>query len=131
MNARTPALLLFLSTLLIALVYGALLFTPPTSFTNLLLAIGISGASTSVMAFGLPRHSRRARNVVAVTLGLTFLLTTAGFAFALRASAPTAASRLLLGLPAGAAVLIYVVGMLPLIVLPIVYAFTFDKSRPQ
>ncbi len=131
MTARTPAMLLFTSILLIALVYIVSIFHAPTPATNVLLAIGISGASTSVMAFGLPQRSRRGRSIVAVTLGLTFLLTAAGFIFALRAAAPNAQTRLLLGLPAGAAAIIYGVGMLPLIVLPIVYAFTYEDTRPQ
>jgi hypothetical protein len=37
-------------------------------------------------------------------------------------------SRLWLGLPARAAIVIYVVGLLPIFVLPIAYALTFDTQ---
>jgi hypothetical protein len=42
--------------------------------------------------------------------------------------AVTPDSRLWLGLPQGAAIILYIVGFLPLLVLPMAYAVTFDKT---
>jgi hypothetical protein len=38
----------------------------------------------------------------------------------------TAESRLFLGLPAGAAIVVYGIGLLPLVILPVAYALTFS-----
>jgi hypothetical protein len=47
----------------------------------------------------------------------------------LLAPAPGPGARLLFGLPLPAAIVVYGVGIVPLLVLPIVYARTFDESR--
>ncbi len=58
---------------------------------------------------------------------LVFLLVTGGFLLALGLPAESADARLWLGLPARAAVVLYGTGLLPLFVLPLVYAFTFES----
>jgi hypothetical protein len=49
-----------------------------------------------------------------------------GFAAALVLQTPGESPRLFLGLPAGAAVVLIGIGLLPLLVLPIAYALTFE-----
>ena len=36
--------------------------------------------------------------------------------------------RLYLGLPSGAAIILYIVGLLPMVVLPLAYALTFEQT---
>lgn len=57
-----------------------------------------------------------------------FISLAGGFSLALAAPAVTPDAKLWLGLPEGAAVILYVVGLLPLLVLPVAYARTFDKT---
>ena len=126
---RIAALLMFLSMGIIACIYAIAWFHPIGDVLAMVLAGAVALATTSVMAFALPRRARRARILMATTLVFTFLVVFAGFCIAILAGTPAAAARLFGGLPAGAAAVIYIVGFVPLIVLPIVYAFTFDEPR--
>ncbi len=56
---------------------------------------------------------------------LTFLLVAGGLGLALALPEPVAGDPLVLGLPLGAAILVYCVGLLPLLVVPLAYAWTF------
>jgi hypothetical protein len=44
---------------------------------------------------------------------------------------PPSPDELWLGLPRGAAIILYIVGFLPMVILPIAYALTFDHSTPS
>ncbi len=57
---------------------------------------------------------------------LVFVLVAGGFALALWLPAESQDTPLWLGLPPRAAVILYGVGLLPLFMLPVVYALTFD-----
>ncbi len=67
--------------------------------------------------------------VIAVAATLVLVLVASGFLLALYLPEETAASRLWLGLPARAAIILYGVGIAPLFILPLVYAATFSDKE--
>lgn len=126
---RSPAGLrpFVVSTMLIAVAYGAA-FLPggAPSWAPLLLAIGSVGTMFSAMVLGATRPGRRL-GPLAVVLALGFVLIAGGFVLALLLPPETPASPLWLGLPRRAAILIYGIGLLPVLLLPLAYAATFDR----
>ena len=92
------------------------------------LAIGSAGALSAMMALGATRRGRLHR-ASAIAIILTFVIVAAGFGFALsQPAAEGAGGALLFGLPVRTAVIVYGVGLLPLLVLPLTYALTFDDQ---
>jgi hypothetical protein len=90
------------------------------------MVAGLAMLAVGCMALGAARAGRRSRLFIAA-LGLTALAIVAGFGLALALPASEAAdSTLLLGFPVRAALVLYLVGVLPLLTLPLVYAATFD-----
>lgn len=93
-----------------------------------LLAIGIPAALGGVMILGAARgHGGIGK--LKVPFAFVFVVLASGFCLALALPAnegPT--SQLLLGLPARAAIIIYGIGLLPIVVLPVAYALTFDSQ---
>jgi hypothetical protein len=83
-------------------------------------------AMLATMVLGTARRGRRNAGLggLAIPFLLTFLVVAGGFALAL--SLPAAGEPLVLGLPRRAAVVLYGIGLLPLFVLPVAYALTFD-----
>ena len=74
--------------------------------------------------------ARGNRGIGALTFPFAFvvLVLAAGFAAALALpGADGPLSRLWLGLPARAAIVIYGIGLLPIIILPVAYAMTFEE----
>jgi hypothetical protein len=93
-----------------------------------LLAIGIPVALTAIMALGAAR-GRAGIGKLKFPLAFVLVVLTAGFCLSLGLPANEgAASVLWLGLPARAAIIIYGVGLLPIIILPVAYALTFDTQ---
>jgi len=93
-----------------------------------LLAVGIPGALGGIMALGAARGSAGIGKLK-FPFAFVFVVLTAGFCLALWLPAnegPT--SVLWLGLPARAAIVIYGIGLLPIVVLPVAYALTFDTQ---
>ncbi len=82
-------------------------------------------AMAAITALGAAR-GRAGLGAVRLPLLVMTLLLLAGFATALALPPVTAASPLWLGLPPAAAVLLYGVGLLPTLVLPLAYARSFD-----
>jgi hypothetical protein len=80
---------------------------------------------TSIIVLGA-RRSDRAIGVLAFPVGLVALILLAGFSAALLTGPLTADSPLFLGLPVGAAIVVYGIGLLPLVILPVAYALTFS-----
>jgi|SRR5687768_5951934 len=118
---------LFASTLLIAAAYvGALVLTPAPPWTAWALMIGTSTIMLATTVLGVVRH-RAGIGRLAVPLAAMFVVLVVGFSAALVMPAETAESTLWFGLPARAAVVLYGVGVLPLFVLPIAYAMTFES----
>jgi len=82
----------------------------------------------SLMALGALRHGRIAPALRWTFVGM-FVLCSAGFGAALALpAAEGAGGPLVLGLPLRSAIVIYAVGLAPLLVLPLVWARTFETS---
>ena len=113
----------------IAVAYATAFFPGGTPFwAPWLLALGIPVSIGAIMILGATRGRGGIGSLripfafVVVTLALSFCA-----ALALPAS-ENASTELWLGLPARAAIVIYGVGLLPTIVLPIAYALTFHSQ---
>ena len=93
-----------------------------------LLAIGIPTALGAIMALGAARSDR---GLGALKLPFLFvvLILALGFCFALGLPATEAKGvALFLGLPLRAAIIIYGIGLIPIVVLPVAYAVTFETQ---
>ncbi|MFI5310074.1 MAG: hypothetical protein ACHQQ3_02480 [Gemmatimonadales bacterium] len=92
------------------------------------VAIGGAGALCAMMALGACRRGR-IHPLTAAAILVTFVIVAGGFGFALaRPAAEGAGGLLWLGLPVRTAMIVYGVGLLPLLVLPLTYAITFDTQ---
>jgi hypothetical protein len=119
---------LFGSMLLMALAYASA-FTPggAPGWAAWLMVLAIASSMVATMMVGAARGERIGR------LGIPFLFVFAvlagGFSLALRLS-PTDPfdPQLWLGLPPGAAVVVYGIGLLPLFAVPLAYALTFEGT---
>ena len=127
MHRRTGLAVFVTSAVLIAVAYGAA-FVPGGAprWAPFLLAAGTAGTMTGAMALGASRPGRRL-GPLAMVFAAAFLIIAGGFAAALLLPAEGPTARLWLGLPARAAVLIYGIGLLPVVLLPVAYAATFDR----
>ena len=125
---RTIALgALLVSTLLIAAAYvGALVSAVVPRWTPWALMIGTSTIMLATMVLGASRAGGGIGRL-AVPFVAMFAVLLVGFGAALVMPSETASSSLWLGLPPRAAVILYGVGVLPLFVLPIAYAVTFES----
>ncbi len=119
-----PALVL--SMLLVAAAYGsALIFSEAPPWAAALLAVGTAGAMVAMMALGAARGGRI--GVLAIPFAFVFLVVAGGFLLVL--ALPPAApgeTELWLGLPPRAALVLFGIGLIPLLGMPMVYALTFD-----
>lgn len=102
-------------------------FLPPDMATvgPWIMVVSLPLCLVAVMALGAVRQGRGFGALI-LPFGIVLVCTAGGFAMALFLPPETAESTLILGLPARAAVIVYGVGLLPLFVLPIAYAFTFN-----
>ena len=118
---------LFLSTLLNGAAYvGALVAGTVPAWTPWALMIGTSTIMLATMVLGAIRH-RGGVGKLTVPFVAMFVVMIVGFGAALVMPVESAASRLWLGLPPRAAVVLYGIGVLPLFVLPMAYALTFES----
>ena len=113
----------------IAVAYGAA-FLPagPPVWAPWLLAIGIPVAIGAIMIIGATRGQR---GVGPLKLPFAFVVVTLAGGFCLALMLPAtenAGSVLWLGLPVRAAIIIYGIGLLPTIFLPVAYALTFESQ---
>jgi hypothetical protein len=118
---------IFASTLLIAAAYAAALLPGETpSYSAWLIALGAPGALVSAMALGAARRGDIGWLIGASLLAL-FVILAGGFSLLLLITPADARQpHLLAGLPLPAAILIYGIGLLPLFIVPVAYALTFD-----
>ena len=120
---------LFAGIAAIALGYAAA-FRPhgTPSWAPWLLALGIPAALGAIMILGATRADRGV-GPLKIPFAFVILMLVIGFGAALALPAAEGPlSRLWLGLPARAAIVIYGVGLLPIFVLPIAYALTFETQ---
>jgi hypothetical protein len=93
-----------------------------------LLALGIPVALGAIMILGAAR-GRRGIGPLTIPFAFVVAVLVIGFGAALALPATEGPlSTLWLGLPARAAIVIYGVGLLPIVVLPIAYALTFETQ---
>jgi hypothetical protein len=93
-----------------------------------LLALGIPGALGAIMVLGAARGDK---GIGALKLPFLFVFVVLASGFCLALGLPITEARgatLLLGLPIRAAIVIYGIGLLPIVVLPVAYALTFDTQ---
>ncbi len=92
------------------------------------LAIGSAGSLASMMALGAVRNGRL-RPVPLAASVLTFLVVAGSFGAALLLPANEGPDAVLvLGLPLRAAIVLYGVGLVPILFLPWMYAASFDAD---
>jgi hypothetical protein len=126
---RTALAALFIGIAAIAAGYAAA-FTPGGTpvWAPWLLAIGIPVALGAIMILGAAR-GRRGIGPLKIPFAFVVVMLVIGFGAALALPATEGPlSKLWLGLPARAAIVIYGVGLLPIVVLPIAYALTFETQ---
>lgn len=129
MTRRIALVTLFLSIVAIATGYGAAFGRNGTPiWAPWLLAVGIPAALGAIMILGAVR-GRGGIGRLKIPFAFVILILAIGFCAALALPASESPlSGLWLGLPARAAVVIYGVGLLPIIVLPVAYAMTFEMQ---
>ena len=127
MTRRVALTALFISILAIAAGYAAAFSKGGTpTWAPWLLAVGIPIALGAIMILGAVRGSRGIGSLK-YPFAFVVLVLAMGFVAALALPATEGPlSKLWLGLPARAAIVIYGVGLLPIIVLPVAYALTFE-----
>lgn len=126
MARRNSLLALLAGTLACAAAYAsAFLPGDPPAWSPWALGIGTAVVMVAASALGAAREDTGIGRLK-LPFAIVFLIVAGGFAAALLMQAPGESPRLFLGLPAGAAVVLIGIGLLPLLVLPIAYALTFE-----
>ena len=127
MARRNSLLALFLGTLACAAAYAsAFLPGDPPGWSPWALGIGTATVMVAASALGAARTDTGIGRLK-LPFAIVFLIVAGGFAAVLAMPAPDPANpTLILGLPVGAAIVILGIGILPLLVLPIAYALTFE-----
>ncbi|HEX9606924.1 MAG TPA: hypothetical protein VF962_06810 [Gemmatimonadaceae bacterium] len=126
---RAALIALFFGILAVAAGYLAAFSTSGTPvWAAWLLALGIPAALGAIMILGATR-GRRGIGPLKIPFAFVVVVLVIGFGAALALPAAEGPlSTLWLGLPARAAIVIYGVGLLPIVVLPIAYALTFETQ---
>ena len=127
MARRNSLLALFAGTLAIAAAYAsAFLPGDPPSWAAWALAMGTATVMVSASALGAVRADRGLGRLK-LPFALAFLIVAGGFALVLSMPGVDPANpTLFLGLPPRTAVVLLGIGLLPLLVMPVAYALTFD-----
>jgi hypothetical protein len=128
MAKRLALFVLVAASLAIAAAYAAA-FLPggAPAWAPWPMALGIPAALVAVMVLGAARDGRVGR--LAIPFAFSAVVLAGGFGLALALPASEAAGApLYLGLPLRAAVVIYGIGLFPIVVLPIAYALTFSEQ---
>lgn len=125
---RIARLVVTLATCAMAIAYGSA-FMPHGApvWASWLLALGIPAALGGIMVLGAARRG----GVGKLVLPFAFVIVTLAVGFCLILGLPAnegPGSSLFLGLPLRAAIVIYGIGLMPIVVLPVAYALTFDTQ---
>jgi hypothetical protein len=129
-TTRSAALLaLLVGVLAIAIGYAAaFLRGGAPAWAPWLLALGIPTTLGAIMILGAAR-GRAGIGPLKYPFAFVIVVLAVGFCAALALPATESPlSRLWLGLPARAAIVVYGIGLLPIIVLPVAYALTFEAQ---
>ena len=110
--------------LAIAIAYGsAFIVRGGAAWSAPVFAVGVSMAAGAMMVLGAARGGRI--GVLLAPIVVTVSIVAAGMLVAW--ALPSGPEPLWLGLPRRAAIVLYGVGLLPLFILPLAYAWTFDR----
>ena len=128
MTRKSAIVALFLSVVAIAVAYAsAFRKTGTPMWSPWVVAVAVPVAIVAIMILGAVRGEGIGR--LKIPFALVALNLVLGFVGALALPATeSAASKLFLGLPLRAAIVIYGVGLLPIFVLPVAYALTFETQ---
>ncbi|HEU0299969.1 MAG TPA: hypothetical protein VFR37_10950 [Longimicrobium sp.] len=127
MARRNALLALLAGTLAIAAAYAsAFLPGDPPAWSPWALGTGTAVVMVAASALGAARRETGIGRLKA-PFAIVFLILAGGFAAVLSMPPVGPNPRLFLGLPAGAAIVLVGIGLLPLLVLPVAYALTFDE----
>jgi hypothetical protein len=124
---RLGLVMVFVATLAIGFAY-ATSFLPggAPAWAAWPFAVGTATIMVAMMIVGAARRGRVGR--LGWALGAVLAVVGGGFALLLALPATEApGAPLVLGLPLRAAVLLYGIGVLPMLIVPFAYAFTFDR----
>ena len=126
---RAAVIVLFISIVAIALAYSAALVTRGAStWAAWIAAIAVPIALTAIMILGAVRGDKGIGKL-RIPFAFVALILIAGFLAPLMLPATESSTSVLwLGLPLRAAIVIYGIGVLPIIVLPVAYALTFETQ---
>ena len=104
----------------------------PPVWAGWAFAAGVTGALVATLALGAMRRDRGLGRLVGPFVLMTVMIG-AGFVAVFALPDLGASEPLLLGLPRRAAIVLYGIGLLPTLVLPVAYALTFaDQTlRPE
>lgn len=119
--------IVFASVLLIGAAYASAFFgSEPPGWAPWAMSLGTAALLVSLMALGAVRDG--GLGSLGIALCLIFVLLAGGFGLVLSLPSSTARSTdLWLGLPPGAALVLYGIGLVPVLVAPVAYALTFDR----
>ena len=113
-------------TLLIAAAYASTLLPGgPPAWSAWAMGIGTATVMVASMALGAARKGGVGR--LKLPFAFTFLVLAGGFCAVLALPPEPVGAPLYLGLPLRAAIVLVGIGLLPLFVLPVAYALTFDE----
>ena len=114
---------------LVALAYAAMFLSATApAWAPIALAVGANGVIMTLMAIGAVRRDTMPRSLVWTFIGL-FVLCAGAFVVALLMPAQEGVGGpLMLGLPLRSAIVLYGVGVVPIAILPLAYALTFESS---
>lgn len=128
MARRVALIALVVATVLVVAAYASA-FLPggANEASAFLMALGIATMAIALMTLGAVRPGDRL-GPLKWAFAFVFVVLVGGFSLALiLPDTDSAASRLFLGLPLRAAIMIYGIGFLPVFVLPFVYARYFEE----
>jgi hypothetical protein len=128
MKKSIPVTLLLASTTGIGIAYIACFagYADRTA-TVALMVVSVATMLVAAMILGALRNGRLGR--LALPFAAIWVILVAGFILAALLPADTAAApHLVLGIPRRAAIILYGIGMLPLLGMPLAYAITFEDS---
>ncbi len=120
---------LFTSITAIAVAYaGAFSKSGTPAWSAWLIAIALPVALVSIMVLGAARGAGGIGRLK-IPFAFVALILILGFVAALTLPATeSSSSRLWLGLPLRAAIVIYGIGLVPIVILPVAYALTFETQ---
>jgi hypothetical protein len=117
----------FLGTVAIGVVYVVTLITAASpAWGGAVFAVAIATVLVAFMLLGVSRPGARIGRLW-LAFAYVFVVLAGGFLLALTLPEEGAGSRLILGLPPRAAIIMYGIGLFPAFVIPLAYAATFDR----